>query len=76
MKKIYFIVCILFVVTLSSCDVSFPKCTTDNKLRREIFNECLKNIPKGPERTTYNDWEEVVVECRYTSLCLSQTCTK
>jgi hypothetical protein len=74
MKKIYFVICILFSIGFTSC--TFPKCTVDNKLRREIFNECLKNIPKGPERTVTNDWDEVIVECRNTSLILGETCTK
>ena len=35
----------------------------DQALRRQIFKECLAAIPKGPERTVYNDWAEVVSEC-------------
>ena len=35
----------------------------DQCLRREIFQQCLATIPKGPERTVYNDWAEVVNEC-------------
>jgi len=58
----------------TSC--TLPECTVDNKLRREIFNECLGNIPKGPERTVTNDWDEVIVECRKTSRYLSESCTK
>lgn len=35
----------------------------DNKLRAKLFQECLTLIPKGPERTVYNDWAEVVDSC-------------
>ena len=35
----------------------------DQCLRREIFNECMKNLPAGPVATHYNDWDEVVKEC-------------
>lgn len=35
----------------------------DLELRREIFNECLASVPKGPTSVKYNDWEEVVSAC-------------
>jgi hypothetical protein len=74
MNKIYFIICILFLLTIVSC--RNQERTVDNKLRIEIFNECLKNTPKGPERTVANDWDEVIVECRNTSIILSEICVK
>ncbi len=36
----------------------------DQCLRRELFNECMKLLPGGPIATHYNDWDEVVSECR------------
>jgi len=33
-------------------------------LQRELFNECMKALPAGPVATKYNDWDEVVKECR------------
>lgn len=35
----------------------------DQCLRREIFMQCLAAVPKGPESTRYNDWDEVVSQC-------------
>ena len=35
----------------------------DQCLRRDLFLDCLKAVPKGPDRTRYNDWSEVVAEC-------------
>jgi hypothetical protein len=35
----------------------------DQKVRREIFIECLRTVPNGPQATKYNDWSEVVSEC-------------
>ena len=40
----------------------------DKCLFREIFNECLKNVPKGPQSTKYNDWDEVVALCHDVSV--------
>jgi hypothetical protein len=44
----------------------------DQCLRREIFNECLKNLPGGPVATKYNDWDEVVSECRTAAYYMSK----
>ena len=44
----------------------------DQCLRREIFNECIKNLPAGPTSTKYNDWDEVISECSSTSYYLSK----
>ncbi len=33
-------------------------------LQRELFNECMKALPAGPQATKYNDWDEVVSQCR------------
>ncbi len=36
----------------------------DQCLRRELFTECMKLLPGGPIATHYNDWDDVVSECR------------
>ena len=43
----------------------------DKCMQREIFNECMKTLPAGPVATKYNDWDEVVGECRTSSYYLS-----
>ena len=35
----------------------------DQCLRREIFMQCMKALPVGPQATKYNDWDEVVGKC-------------
>jgi hypothetical protein len=35
----------------------------DQDVRREVFFECLRAAPAGPQHTKYNDWSEVVGEC-------------
>ncbi len=52
---------ILIVCLLAACA---PETRKDRCLEREVFKECMTLIPKGPERTVYNDWDEVVGECR------------
>ena len=56
MKKL-----IVFVslVSLFGCD----QYKLNTELRHKYFIECLEKIPKGPERTEYNDWSEVVDSC-------------
>ena len=36
---------------------------SDQCLRAEIFQRCLKDLPSGPLATKYNDWDEVVDSC-------------
>lgn len=45
---------------------------TNMCLQRELFNECMKNLPAGPQATKYNDWDEVVSECRHTAYYLAK----
>lgn len=52
------------VLLLTACGETAPSFTVDQKLRRELFFQCLAAVPKGPERTgTSNDWDEVISEC-------------
>ena len=32
----------------------------------------MKNLPAGPVATKYNDWDEVISECRITSYYMAQ----
>jgi hypothetical protein len=50
---------IILFGSLIACDMRQP----DQKLRREIFMECLEKIPAGPQEAKYNDWDDVVDEC-------------
>jgi hypothetical protein len=45
----------------------------DQCLRREIFQQCLAALPKGPDRTgTSSDWDEVVGACENAAYYQSQ----
>lgn len=62
MKKII----LISILLLAGCDMK-PRVVTeipDQCLRRELFNECMKSLPAGPVATHYNDWDDVVSECR------------
>ena len=45
---------------------------TDQCLKREIFTECMKILPAGPQATHYNDWDEVVSQCGREALWMSK----
>lgn len=57
---------ILALTVLAGCDAVTPPPPSqgpDQCLRREIFQQCLASLPKGPTATVNNDWAEVVDEC-------------
>ena len=31
--------------------------------RPKLFQQCMTNLPAGPQATKYNDWDEVVEAC-------------
>ena len=55
---------VLFISVLAACDPP-PKYAIDKDLQVDIFQQCLKLIPKGPDVVEYNDWAEVIKECSY-----------
>ena len=74
---------LLLALTLTACGKHSSETTgyhsdvneviiNDMCLQREIFNDCMKNLPAGPQATKYNDWDEVVKECRYTAYYLAK----
>lgn len=40
-----------------------PSSFSDQCMRAELFQQCLKALPAGPVSTHYNDWDEVVAAC-------------
>lgn len=54
---------------LAGCEINTaPTPMPDQCLRAQLFDQCMKNIPKGPERTAgSNDWDEVVDSCQQAS---------
>ena len=31
----------------------------------DLFSQCMSMIPEGPKSTVYNDWDDVIEQCRY-----------
>ena len=62
---LYLIKAIILSVFLVGC--TQPSSGVDQCMRRELFIQCLKYIPKGPDSTKYNDWDEVIKECQNAS---------
>ena len=59
-KKLTLLISLLLITSCKKKD----KTIHDMCLQREIFKECLESLPAGPTSTHYNDWDEVVMECR------------
>ena len=70
----FMLVCVLFSIVFISC--GYPSWVSDKRLGREVFMECLKNIPKGPDRVVANDWDEVVYACKIIAMDYGQICVK
>jgi len=56
-------VLILCAAALAGCDAPKQDWGADQCLRAELFQQCLKALPAGPQSTQYNDWDEVVSAC-------------
>lgn len=52
----------LFVFFVAGCEMP-AKTTVDQCLRQELFKQCMASLPKGPQSTVANDWDEVVGQC-------------
>ena len=67
--RLIFVIGIAF---LAGC--SMPQYELDQDLRAKTFQDCLASLPAGPDETVYNDWAEVVYECRQTATYFAQRC--
>lgn len=61
---------------ISGCVNQAPNTFVDVCLQKEYFEDCMKDLPTGPTSTKYNDWSEVISECRDTARELSYRQTK
>lgn len=50
-------------VVLAGCDANLAP-ELDQEKFRETFQECMRVLPAGPSSAHYNDWSDVIVECR------------
>ena len=64
------------LMLIAGCASPYPQYEANQKLRREIFQECMKSLPAGPKSTVYNDWDEVVNSCESAAYFQSMTCVK
>lgn len=55
------ILLLMVIVNLVGCDSQTK--SYDQCLRKELFFQCLKEIPEGPKATVTNDWSEVISQC-------------
>ena len=58
MKCVIILLCCL---VLTGCG----RHVTDKIVEQEAFYKCLDRLPKGPTTTVYNDWDEVLQQCRW-----------
>ena len=63
------IVAIVSILALAGCDAQ--KAVADQCLRQDLFYKCLAALPAGPVATKYNDWSEVVSECKSAAYYMS-----
>ena len=54
---------LLLLVLLVSCDKPYENIITDQCMRIQLAQQCMKDIPKPPNVTHYSDWDEVVGQC-------------
>lgn len=51
-------------IGLASCGPSDPYHYNNPEIAAKYFEQCMNLLPDAPAQTTYNDWDEVVHECR------------
>jgi hypothetical protein len=56
---LFFLVCLVACQDESRC----YKVAQDQKLRQELFCNCLKSVPKSPEVMGKSDWSKIVSKC-------------
>lgn len=57
---------LLFLAACAALVVGCGPCReykTDKVKKWALFKECLAAVPQGPQKTHYNDWDEVLSEC-------------
>lgn len=67
MRTTQLILLLASAALLTACSEKAPTTEPDQCIRAEQFQQCLASVPAGPTSTHYNDWSEVVSECRNTA---------
>lgn len=72
------IIGIISIISITGCStkeeekVNKLEVSKRQEMRTEIFMKCLEKVPKGPEKTHYNDWSEIVEACESAAFYQSQ----
>ncbi|MBS0218115.1 MAG: hypothetical protein JSR63_07995 [Proteobacteria bacterium] len=67
----------LFALVVSGCEQPvYPKYETDQSIRAERFDTCMRELPQGPQSTHYNDWDSVVDACASAAYAQAQVCVE
>ena len=76
--KLSFFAIVVLMVALTGCvgGPSPPPTQINQCLRTDLFKQCMAELPRGPDHTHYNDWDEVVEECNEVSAQQSYRQTK
>lgn len=53
-----------FAVFLVGCEPYVHPYRENRCMQADLFQQCMKSLPAGPVSTHYNDWDEVVEQCR------------
>lgn len=63
-RAVIAVVSLLLVVACTPRAPTPEEAAAAAKYRAEQFTLCMASLPKGPDRTVYNDWDEVVDSCK------------
>jgi len=64
MKKLGMFIAAAFTIAAAmTANAASAEMVLDQCKREELFFKCMQMVPKGPDSTKYNDWDEVVAEC-------------
>lgn len=73
-SKITTMVAVACFALLTGC--SQPDYQPDQAKREELFFHCMQALPRGPDKTVYNDWDEVITECGSQAYQMAMHCVK
>lgn len=57
------IVLAFVLIGLAGCERTYTSIKYDEDRVIELFQDCLDRVPEGPQKTHYNDWDEVIEMC-------------
>lgn len=67
---------LVLLLGLAGCKYPPPVYQYDKETQRELFLVCLSTVPAGPTQVVSNDWAEVVSQCKYAAMEMSERCVR